>query len=218
VVLVGGLLFLGAGTMVTHAGERDDDRHQRNPFQRILDKLDKILDAVKGEGGQDGNHMLRWDQALPAAQRFVVLAAFNNEAVLDKNTGLVWEKAPQTTPANWSSGNFANGPNDAILTCINKNVGGQRGFRLPSIPELASLIDPSVPFPGPSLPPGHPFLNVLPSIDVSTSTYWSATTWAGDTRWAWTVNFGGGSVTTVGKTNDFVKLWCVRGGMNADQY
>ena len=33
--------------------------------------------------------MANWDQKLPASQRFVVLAAFNNQAVLDKETGLV---------------------------------------------------------------------------------------------------------------------------------
>lgn len=67
VVLVGGLLALGTGTVVTQAGDRDDDHNKRNPIQQILGKLDKILDAIKGGGGQDGNHTLRWDQNLPAA-------------------------------------------------------------------------------------------------------------------------------------------------------
>jgi hypothetical protein len=74
-----------------------------------------------------------WDKALPAAQRFVLLASFNNDAVRDDNTGLVWEKSPQISTATW---------NGARFMCINKNVGGQKGWRLPSIPDLASLIDP----------------------------------------------------------------------------
>ncbi|TMQ31751.1 MAG: hypothetical protein E6K65_00240 [Nitrospirae bacterium] len=34
-----------------------------------------------------------WDKVLPAAQRFTVLAAFNNAAVRDNETGLMWEKS-----------------------------------------------------------------------------------------------------------------------------
>jgi hypothetical protein len=40
-----------------------------------------------------------WDKALPSAQRFVLLASVNNDAVRDNNTGLVWEKSPQIPTA-----------------------------------------------------------------------------------------------------------------------
>jgi hypothetical protein len=143
-----------------------------------------------------------WDKVLPAAQRFVVLAAFNNDAVRDNNTGLVWEKSPQTATATW---------NGARFTCINKNVGGQKGWRLPSIPDLASLIDPSVAPPGPALPSGHPFKN------VQSAGYWSATTSAEDSSDAWFVYFGIGFVDNDSKTFSG-HAWCVRGGMNADAY
>ena len=145
-----------------------------------------------------------WDKNLPAAQRFVVLAAFNSEAVLDKNTGLVWEKSPHWARATWF---------DSRFTCLNKNVGGQKGWRLPSIPELTSLIDPSVADPGPTLPPGHPFTKVQSAI------YWSATSGAGNPSNAWLVNFSNGLVFTISKTKSSPNLsWCVRGGMNADAY
>lgn len=143
-----------------------------------------------------------WDKALPSAQRFVLLAVFNNEAVRDNNTGLVWEKSPQTTTATW---------NGARFTCINKNVGGQKGWRLPSISDLASLIDPSVAPPGPTLPSGHPFHN------VQSAGYWSATTSAEDASDAWFVYFGIGFVDSDSKTHTG-HAWCVRGGMHAEAY
>lgn len=117
-----------------------------------------------------------WDKALLGASRFVVLAAFNNDAVRDNNTGLVWETSPQTTAATWNSARFA---------CINKDVGRQKGWRVPAIPELASLIDPSVAPPGPTLPPGHPFPN------VQSAPYWSATAFAESPTDAWHVHFLG---------------------------
>ena len=201
VILVGGLVLV-TSSVPTQADERDDDRHRGNPFDRILHKLDKILDAIKdNRGGQDGNFTLRWDQNLPAAQRFVILAAFNNEAVLDKNTGLVWERSPAAAATSWES----------ARSCINKNVGGQKGWRLPAIAELASLIDPAVPSPGPTLPPAHPFLSVQSVF------FWSASTLAGFPTVAWGVNFSNGGVGA-GRVADGHLVWCVRGGMQENVY
>lgn len=142
------------------------------------------------------------DKALPGAQRFVILPAFNSDAVLDKESGLVWEKSPQTTSARWSM---------ARRICIEKNVGGQKGWRLPSMPELSSLVDPSVAPPGAALPPGHPFLAVQSAV------YWTAAKVAEDPSGAWGVHFGlGGGATFINWAHS-VQVWCVRGGMNVDQ-
>lgn len=140
---------------------------------------------------------------LPAAQRFVILPAFNSEAVLDKETGLVWERSPQTTSTRWSV---------ARHTCIEKNVGGQKGWRLPSLQELTSLVDPSMAPPGLALPPGHPFLTVQSTV------YWSATRVDEDARGSWAVHFGlGGGATFINWAHS-VQSWCVRDGMNTDAH
>jgi len=142
------------------------------------------------------------DKPLPASQRFVILPAFMNEAVLDKQTGLVWEKSPQTASAKWTV---------ARRTCIEKSVGGQKGWRLPLLEELASLVDYSIAPPGLALPPGHPFLAIRSAV------YWSATRAGEDPKGAWGVHFGlGGGATFIHGAHG-VQVWCVRDGISTDQ-
>jgi hypothetical protein len=150
-------------------------------------------------------HLKSWSNVIPnAARRFVVLIDFNNEAVLDRETGLVWEKSP-TNQLPWGPSREA---------CLQKNVGGRKGWRLPSISELTSLIDANLSPPPntPILTPGHPFL--IPPIMHH---HGSATTDATDPSIAWAMDLGSGFVTPSAKT-DTTHIWCVRGLMNADTY
>jgi uncharacterized protein DUF1566 len=142
-----------------------------------------------------------WDKVLSAAQRFTVLSAFNNAAVRDNETGLVWEQAPVGGPTTWAI---------ARVVCLSKTSGGRKGWRLPSVHEMASLIDATLPIP--TLPTGHPF-----TINLSSS-YWSATLSADNSAAAWHVQFSNGLVSNVDRTNDSFFVWCVRGEMNADAY
>ena len=141
-----------------------------------------------------------WDKVLPSTSRFTVLTSFGGAAVRDNETGLVWEQSPATSIDNWFGARGA---------CAAKNVGGRIGWRLPSLPELSSLVDPSVPSPGPTLPGGHPF------SDVVADTYWSGSTVLGTN--AWEVSFFDGLVRSPLQTN-MNRAWCVRGGLNTDAY
>lgn len=135
---------------------------------------------------------LSWDTVLPAEQRFTVLAGFNNEAVRDNETGLVWERSPSTTPMIWY---------DAVSTCWQNDAGNRKGWRLPTIEELSSLVDPSGASPGPKLPLGHPFQNV--QNGGLESEYWSTTTGVRnppDTSQAWVVRFHNGTRGDSGKS------------------
>ena len=142
------------------------------------------------------------DVALAEGPRFVILPAFNNDAVLDNETGLVWEKSPQTASARWSV---------ARRTCAEKNVGGHKGWRLPSLPELQRLVDPSIAPPGPTLPPGHPFLTVQSAV------YWSETRVGEDPKGSWAVHFGLGGGAVFINWAHAVQVWCVHGGLKAGQ-
>ena len=76
-------------------------------------------------------------------------------------------------------------------------------WRLPNVNELHSLIDLSQS--NPALPAGHPFTG------VQSVNYWSSSTVAPDTAYAWSVSLGSGYVTTSFKTNS-IRVWPVRGG------
>ena len=147
-----------------------------------------------------------WDQQLTTG-RFTVLSDFGGLAVRDNETGLVWERSPLTTIHPWDLSSGLT--NSAITQCTNRTTGGRKGWRLPSVHELASLVDPANS--NPSLPTGHPFTNIQSGF------YWSASTSAGDPTLAWRVAFFNGDVNGSSKagTNH---AWCVRGGMNADAY
>ena len=147
-----------------------------------------------------------WDQTLRAddgnadtgcnSTRFKCV--MGGAAVLDKETGLVWEQSPLTTEDRWPA---------VRGQCTIRTVGGRNGWRLPSVHELASLMDPGNSGGNPDLPLGHPFSNVQSSL------YWSASTDADLPTFAWVVNFDFGNVFPRKKSSlDFV--WCVRGGHN----
>lgn len=137
-----------------------------------------------------------WSQTLPASERFVLV--LNDEAVLDKETGLVWARdadLAQGTKA-WAS---------AVIYCRNLSIGNRKGWRLPTAEELASLVDPSQS--GPALPPGYSsFFN-----NVQSNYYWSSTTYEGYTGHAWNVYMDIGTVGASQKTSTYC-VWPVRGG------
>ncbi|MGA6826179.1 DUF1566 domain-containing protein [Nitrospira sp. NS4] len=141
--------------------------------------------------------MPSWDQTLPAATRFIVLSNFNSEAVLDRETGLLWERSPSGT-TSWS---------EAFTVCAQREVGGRKGWHLPMIEQLSSLVDSS----GINgLPVGNPFQN------ITMNDYLSATTVAFNQDAAWVVEFSNkGHVSAEIKVNGGA-VWCVRGGQSFD--
>jgi hypothetical protein len=147
-----------------------------------------------------------WSQRLAASDRFeLVLGYFENlhmvyYAVLDKETGLVWDKSPDAYGMSWTA---------ACGHCYRREVGGRKGWRLPTIEELASLVDTSQS--NPTLPAGHPF------IGVQSDFYWSSSTYAGGTSHGWGVLFNGGLVSYYDKSDHYY-VWCVRGGYGHDAY
>jgi hypothetical protein len=138
-----------------------------------------------------------WSERI-ASNRFVK-ALDDAGVILDKETGLVWQKSLNTTERNWY---------DAQFYCSNLNLGWRKGWRVPTLQELASLLDTSRS--NPMLPEGHPFSS------VQLSEYWSATTDFQNADSAWVANFTAGNVYLNGKTSDLNYVWCVRGGQGVE--
>lgn len=137
----------------------------------------------------------------PPNKRFAIYSHGADEAVLDKETRLVWERSPSPNKqASW---------NDAIVYACASKIVGRMGWRLPAIEELLTLVDPTQA--NPTLPVGHPFKNV--QIDYF---YWSSTLGAtAPPTYAWGYDFGNGNISNVLKTAQ-VYAWLVRGGYGHD--
>ena len=145
--------------------------------------------------GTAGTMDLRdWGKKYPASERFVVLSQFNNQAVLDKETQLVWERSPDATVRNWRDANR----NCSLL----KTLGNRKGWRLPLAHELNSLVNPNPAVGEPRLPAGHPFENI-------SGPFWTAT--ADADLGAYTVYFTGTSSYSVALRTLTFRVWCVRG-------
>ena len=125
------------------------------------------------------------------ASRFVQL--LNGEAVKDAVSGLVWEREPDYIFDVWDR---------SINRCATKTVGGQQGWRAPSIEEIKTLVD--LDQQDPSLPVGHPFRNIKSGI------YWTATAHPTDDMVAWQLSFFSGQAVTDQKSGTR-RLWCVLG-------
>ena len=91
-----------------------------------------------------------------SGNRFTLV--MNGAAVKDNQTGLIWEQEPDREHDVWSRSNER---------CAAKEVGGQTGWRGPSVDELKTLIDLSQQ--DPALPAGHPFSNIKSEI------FWTST-------------------------------------------
>jgi len=158
----------------------------------------KTLDEIPGS----------WHRVL-GANRFEVV--MGGAAVLDHETGLVWQRSPALlAQEQWLV---------AIRDCTFAEIGGRKGWRLPSVEELATLVDMTQS--QPTLPAGHPFQNLAP-----TDKFWTHTTapWVLngqiDMNYTFIVDFQNGNIYSehkeVDSTLSWIKVWCVRGGKAYD--
>jgi len=154
--------------------------------------------------------------------------------VRDNVTGLIWENKQaldgeknyanphdadntytwyDSNPA--TNGGDAGAPGNGITTFdteqfINAlnlaNYGGYHDWRMPTIKELASIVNYSIPDPGPTI-------NTTYFPNTQASYYWSSTTYANYTSYAWIMGFDYGSGGNDVK-DDYFYVRAVRGGQS----
>lgn len=157
-----------------------------------------------------------WGAILEPTARYQVLANFNGEAVLDRETGLIWERCPDVlTKVTFYD---LNSPTrSAISACNSKVVGGRLGWRLPTSAELGSLGDPTD---DPVLPHLAPFCvnNFQNTMGGPAPSFWT-TTAVPQSDFMYAVSADSGKPTTLANaTSASQPIWCVRGGGGSDNY
>jgi hypothetical protein len=136
-----------------------------------------------------------WDRTIDSPKRFKVLKAFDAQAVLDQETGVVWERQPAIVTSGWAF---------AMLTCVATRVGGRGGWRLPTVFEMRALLDT-----GDALPAGHPF-------QAADAIYWTSTTVPELPGSAFVGDLGNPMVLVAFSDKTILRsVWCVRGGAGA---
>ncbi|SLM28552.1 exported hypothetical protein [Desulfamplus magnetovallimortis] len=113
--------------------------------------------------------------------------------VTDLNTGLMWQQRDDGTEKTWQA---------ACDYCDSLGLAGYTDWRIPDRRELFSIVD---------LGRYNPAIDTDYFFDTKGDVYWSGSTYAVYTDYAWGVNFTSGSVSYFSKTyDDYVR--CVRSG------
>ena len=121
-----------------------------------------------------------------------------DDLVLDKETGLIWTRNAYVLGEVqiWIN---------AMEFCYDLELGNLKGWRLATIEELLSLVDPrQANQPGGALPIGHPFIN--------TGLIWSSTTYESNSSEAWWIYFHVATTVHSNKLDQQLGAWCVQGG------
>lgn len=148
---------------------------------------------------QDGN--IKAGVAWPNP-RFSAGTDIKASCVTDNLTGLMWTK-------NGNSTNYMTWQETLdYIADLNQKGGlcGYRDWRLPNINEIESLVNPDK-------ADIATWLNGQGFSDVQITNYWSSTTYASNTDYAWVTNMWDGKTGTDVKSN-INKVWPVRAGQS----
>ncbi|MBO7126052.1 DUF1566 domain-containing protein [bacterium] len=151
------------------------------------------VDFTKGstESGDSSAKLVRCvrgDFQLPVADFTITNEGSDEEIVEDSAHNLYWTKIESEEALKWKK---------ALNYCNKLNYGDNSGWRLPSINELASILDYSASEPASKFP------------SLSSTSFWSSTSYNESPDYAWRINSSNGTIETGKKTKE-ASVICVK--------
>ncbi|KJU83198.1 protein containing DUF1566 [Candidatus Magnetobacterium bavaricum] len=137
------------------------------------------------------------------------------DAVLDNLTGLLWLRDANHNPGGTAGKDTWANQGTYITDTLNNTSKrcGYTDWRMPTRAEFASLVDDRYSSPAiPNTAGTAKWTANAPFVNLQNSRYWSSTTFAGDTTYAWFVTMTYGYVDAALKTNSNYTL-PVRSGL-----
>ena len=162
---------------------------------KCYDNSSEIICPAEGEAfhGQDAQY----------STNLMSYTDNGDDTVTDNVTGLMWQQDDNNITYNWyvASGTYDATNNSATTdVCGDLTLGGYTDWRLPTEDELMSIVNYGT---------YSPAIDVTYFPNTNSSFYWSNTTYADATDYAWDVNLGYGYVKIYTKTSGrYVR--CVR--------
>ena len=196
------LLFLIlSGTSLAQQAETPIDKHS------YTSQVPQTGQTNTWSAGDDGN--LQWGINWPVPR----FSDNQDGTVKDNLTGLIWLKdADCFKNQNWT-GSLVAASTLKSGDCGLSDGSKEGEWRLPNILELESLRDINYSLPALSDTKGTgKWSDGKPFARVRSSYYWSSSTNAGSTNYAWYLHLGSGSVFSNAKNDNCCLVWPVRGG------
>ena len=161
--------------------------------------------------GEDSDYSINPHSYTKLGQNGVVLPDTATQAegwimTKDNVTGLIWElKTDDGSIHDKDDGYRLQNAQDVFIAQLNSNsFGGYSDWRMPTVKELSWLVNSDIPYPGLTIDTAW-FPHTV------SSNYWSSTTYADYTYFAWRVYFYYGYVNYLNKSYSYY-VRAVRGG------
>jgi len=201
---VGYLLLLFLILSGTTLAQKAETRVDKNSYTSSIPQTGQ---TNSWSAGDDGNLQRGINWPVP---RF---SDNQDGTVMDNLTDLIWLKDADCFNHQTWSGSLVAASTLKSGDCGLSDGSKEGEWRLPNILELESLRDINYSLPALSDTKGNgKWSDGKPFEKVRSSYYWSSSTNAGSTNYAWYLHLGSGSVFSSAKSDNCCLVWPVRGG------